>query len=106
MPGMGLSVATAALVGQYLGAREPELAHLTSGSRSSSLLLSWDFWGCYSCYPGIIVSAFTHDIGVRDLGMWCLDDCVHRAADYGIRHDTSGDFPRRRRHDYAGSTLI
>jgi len=73
MPGMGLSVATAALVGQYLGARKPELAHLTSRQSIKFAWIVMGFLGAlFFCFPSFIIGIFTQEKEVITLGIYCL----------------------------------
>jgi len=73
MPGMGLSVATAALVGQYLGAKRTDLANLTCRQSIRFALVIMGFLGlAFLTFPSHIISVFTGDSEVRALGILCL----------------------------------
>lgn len=73
MPGMGLSVATSALVGQYLGASQAKSAHLTS---RQSIRFAYAIMGSiglvFLLFPSLIIGVFTGDAEVRNLGFYCL----------------------------------
>ena len=73
MPGMGLSVATGALVGQYLGAKRNDLADLTSKQSIKFALMTMGTLGLiFLLFPSHIISVFTGDNDVRTLGILCL----------------------------------
>jgi putative MATE family efflux protein len=73
MPGMGLSVATGALVGQYLGAKRNDLADLTSRQSIRFAMVIMGFLGlAFLLLPAQIISVFTGDTSVRTLGLLCL----------------------------------
>jgi putative MATE family efflux protein len=73
MPGMGLSVATSALVGQYLGARRTDLAGQTCRQSIKFAILIMSGLGLgFLLFPAQIISVFTGDQDVRSLGVLCL----------------------------------
>ncbi|MBI5779728.1 MAG: MATE family efflux transporter [Planctomycetes bacterium] len=73
MPGMGLSMATAALVGQYLGAKRTDLANLTCRQSIRFALVIMGLLGlAFLLFPSQIISVFTGDTDVRTLGIFCL----------------------------------
>jgi len=73
MPGMGLSVATGALVGQYLGAKRTDLANLTCRQSIRFALVIMVFLGLvFLLFPSQVISVFTGDKDVRTLGIFCL----------------------------------
>lgn len=73
MPGMGLSMATAALVGQCLGAKCVEKAEAT---RKESLRFAFIIMGAlgllFLIFREYIIMGFTSDMEVRALGAWLL----------------------------------
>ncbi|MEW6027174.1 MAG: MATE family efflux transporter [Planctomycetota bacterium] len=73
MPGMGLSVATGALVGQYLGARRVDLAGQTCRQSIRFALMIMGLLGLvFLLFPSPVISVFTGDADVRMLGVLCL----------------------------------
>lgn len=73
MPGMGLSIATGALVGQYLGAKKPDLADLSiRESVRFALLIMSSLGVLFALFPPFIIGIFTGDVAVRSLGVTCL----------------------------------
>ena len=73
MPGMGLSVATAALVGQYLGAKKFHLAELASRQAINFALMMMCSLGLvFLLFPSFLISIFTGNNAVRLLGVSCL----------------------------------
>ncbi|MDI6733578.1 MAG: MATE family efflux transporter [Planctomycetota bacterium] len=73
MPVMGLSIATGALVGQYIGARKSNLANITlaqSISFSHRIMLSLCL--LFLLFPSFIISIFTTNINIREVGFYCL----------------------------------
>lgn len=73
MPGMGLSVATGALIGQYLGAGRTDLANLTCRQSIRFALVIMGLLGLvFLLFPSSIISVFTGDKDVRSLGLLCM----------------------------------
>lgn len=73
MPGMGLSVATGALVGQYLGAKRTDLASQTCRQSIKFAMGVMGMLGlAFLLLPSEIISIFTGDPDVRSLGVLCL----------------------------------
>jgi len=73
MPGMGLSVATGALVGQYLGAKRTDLADLAARQSIRFALIIMGVLGLiFLLFPSHIISVFTGDTDVRTIGVVCL----------------------------------
>jgi putative MATE family efflux protein len=73
MPGMGLSIATASLVGQHLGAKRSDLAEQTSHHAIGFAMMIMGTLGLlFLLFPSFIISIFTGDVDVRVLGKVCL----------------------------------
>jgi len=73
MPAVGIGIAGGVLIGQYLGAREPLRARRNGwGATRFGMIFSTSIGLFFILFPTLILSAFTSDQRVIELGYWPL----------------------------------
>ena len=73
MPGLGLSMATGALVGRYLGAKRIDLAELTTKQALMFAIVIMSGVGLtFILFPSFIIMIFTTNKNIVSLGVTCL----------------------------------
>ncbi len=73
MPGFGFALAATTLVGQYLGAKKPELSEKSGFTAVKMTALVMSAFGIvFFVWPDLFLMIFTRDQEILDNGRWCL----------------------------------